>query len=125
MDLPTDDENTTAKTKQTITRELDAKYIPDESLIDGKASTSGRRFKSAPKPLVGYITGRESHDSMVKYLQQKPTISIDSYNLRMSNIYDQIGKSITDNSTTNIAKITHFNNYMRRVDVELVYEDKE
>jgi hypothetical protein len=106
------------KTKTTRKRE-EAKYNPNEVAVDCKV-TSGKRFKSAPKPLIGYITGRENHDSMVKYWQRKPIISISAYNLRMSNIYNQISKL---SSTSDIDKINHFNNYMRRVDVELVYEE--
>lgn len=120
-------EDIKAKNKAKIRKKREeAKYNPDEIYTnDAKTSTSSKRFKSAPKPLVGYITGREQHDSMVKHLQQKPVVSIDTYNFRMVDIYDKIGKTLTDKSTQDeITKICNFNNYMRRVDVELVYDDE-
>ncbi|QJX73833.1 hypothetical protein F-E9_60 [Faustovirus] len=123
MDQPNLNAPTRAKNKAVKKRE-DIKYNPDETVGDSKHATSGKRFKSAPKILISYITGREQYDSMVKYLPQKPVISIESYNMRMSGIYDQIGKlSTPDASADDITKINHFNNYMRRVDVDLVYED--
>ncbi|AMN83871.1 hypothetical protein D5b_00452 [Faustovirus] len=110
------------KTKNKFKRSREfAKYNPDEVINrDGKASMNGKRFKLAPKSLVGYITGREQYDAMVKYLQQKPVVSIDTYNFRMADIYEKIGKT---SDQDDIIKICHLNNYMRRVDVELVYED--
>jgi predicted transcriptional regulator of viral defense system len=109
--------NKPAKTKRVM-----AKYNPDEIVDELSKLQINKRYKSAPKPLFNYVIGKESYDSMVKYLKQKPTISITDYNTRMSDLYNKVGKCFA--TPDNTGGINQLNNYLRYVNVELVYEDE-
>ncbi|AIB51751.1 hypothetical protein E24_00044 [Faustovirus] len=98
-----------------------AKYNPDEVVDELTKGQINKRYKSAPKPLFNYVIGKESYNSMVKYLKQKPTISITDYNLRMSELYNKVSKCFISDCDT--GGLNQLNNYLRYVNVELVYEE--